>query len=43
MQIRNAVELFYAGHILSRNNFTALMIEIDSNLLQGEKNIFFLN
>jgi hypothetical protein len=37
MQIRNAVELFYATHVLSRNNFTSIMIEIDPNLLRGKK------
>ena len=40
MQIRNAVELFYATHILSRNNFTSLMVDIDPSLLRGEKKCF---
>jgi hypothetical protein len=35
MQIRNAVELFYAAHVLSRNNLSSLMIDIDPNLLKG--------
>jgi hypothetical protein len=41
MQIRNAVELFYAVHVLSRNNLTSLMIDVDPSLLKGEKNVFF--
>ncbi len=40
MQIRNAVELFYAAHVLSRNNLSSLMIDIDPNLLKGS--VFFL-
>ena len=36
MQVRNAVELVYAAHVLTRNNLTALMIEIEPNLLKGE-------
>jgi hypothetical protein len=41
MQIRNAVELFYAAHVLSRNNLSSLMIEIDPGLLKGNE-VFFL-
>jgi hypothetical protein len=41
MQIRNAVELFYAAHILSRRNLTALMIDIDPSLLKGKRMLFF--
>jgi hypothetical protein len=41
MQIRNAVELFYAAHVLSRNNLTSLMIDIDPSLLKGRENRFF--
>ncbi len=41
MQIRNTVELFYAVHVLSRNNLPSLMIDIHPNLLKG-KNIVFL-
>jgi hypothetical protein len=37
MQIRNAVELLYAAHVLSRNNLTSLMIDIDPALLKGKK------
>jgi hypothetical protein len=43
MQIRNAVELFYAAHVLSRNSLSSLMIDIDPSLLKGEKNLFFEN
>jgi hypothetical protein len=43
MQIRNAVELFYAAHVLSRNNLSSLMIDIDPSLLKGKaKNGFFV-
>jgi hypothetical protein len=42
MQIRNTVELFYAAHVLTKNNLSALMIELDSKLLKGnEKDSFF--
>ncbi len=41
MQIRNVVEFFYAGHVLSRNNLTSLMIDIDPRLIRGEKNETF--
>lgn len=37
MQIRNAVEFFYAADILRRHDLTALMIEIDPLLLRGTK------
>lgn len=40
MQIRNAVGLFYAVHILKQNNFSALMIEIDRQLFNGKKKVF---
>jgi hypothetical protein len=43
MQIRNAVELFYAAHALSRNHLSSLMIEIDSNLLKGNEKCFFFS
>ncbi|CAF3690473.1 unnamed protein product [Rotaria sordida] len=36
MQIRNAVELFYAAHVLTKNNLSSLMIDIDPNLLKGK-------
>lgn len=36
MQIRNTVELFYAAHILTKYNLSALMIELDPNLLKGK-------
>lgn len=36
MQIGNAIEFFYAAHILSRQNLPALMIEIDPKLAQGK-------
>ena len=36
MQVRNAVEFVYAAHVLTRNNLTSLMIEIEPNLLTGE-------
>ena len=36
MQIRNTVELFYAAHVLTKNNLSALMIDIDMNLLKGK-------
>jgi hypothetical protein len=35
MQIRNTVQLFYVVNILTKNNLSALMIEIDRNLLKG--------
>ena len=35
MQIRNAVEFFYAADILRRHDLSALMIEIDPLLLRG--------
>jgi hypothetical protein len=34
MQIRHTIQLFYAIHILTKNNLSALMINIDSNLLK---------
>jgi hypothetical protein len=40
MQIRNTVELFYAAHVLTKNNLSALMIEIEPNLLKGKSRIF---
>lgn len=36
MQIRNTVELFYAAHVLTKYNLSALMVELDSNLLKGK-------
>lgn len=36
MQIRNTIELFYAAHILTKYNLTALLIELDPNLLKGK-------
>ncbi|CAF1562766.1 unnamed protein product [Rotaria magnacalcarata] len=36
MQIRNSIELFYAAHILTKNNLSSLIIEIDPNLLKGK-------
>jgi hypothetical protein len=35
MQIRNTVELFYAAHVLTKNNLSALMIDIDPKSLKG--------
>lgn len=44
IQIRNTVELFYAAHALTKNNLSALMIELDPDLLKGMKKIsFFLS
>ncbi len=40
MQIRNAVELFYAVHVLTKNNLSALMINIDPNLFKGNLRFF---
>ncbi len=37
MQIRNTVELLYAAHVLTKNNLSALMIEIDPKLLKGKE------
>ncbi|CAF3831802.1 unnamed protein product [Rotaria sordida] len=37
IQIRNAVELFYAAHVLTRNDLSSLMISIDPNFLKGKK------
>ncbi len=37
MQIRNTIELFYAAHVLTKNNLSALMIEIDPNFLTGNE------
>jgi len=42
MEIHNRVELFYAAHILTKNNLSELMINIDPNLLKGNKKYFFL-
>ena len=42
MQIRNTLELFYAAHVLSKNNLTGLMIEIDPNLLKGNTDLILL-
>jgi hypothetical protein len=41
MQIRNTVELFYAAHVLTKNNLSALMIDIDPNLLKGNEIVCF--
>jgi hypothetical protein len=41
MQIRNTVELFYAAHILTKNNLNALMIDIDPSLLKGKNEIIY--
>jgi hypothetical protein len=40
MQIRNTVELFYAAHVLTKNNLSALMIDIDPKLLKGKEILF---
>ncbi len=40
MQIRNTIELFYAAHVLTKNNLSALMIEIDPNFLTGNEIVF---
>ena len=37
MQIRHTLELFYTAHVLTKNNLSALMIEIEPNLLKGKK------
>ncbi|CAF1032001.1 unnamed protein product [Rotaria sordida] len=37
IQIRNAVELFYTAHVLTRNDLSSLMISIDPNFLKGKK------
>jgi hypothetical protein len=42
MEIHNRVELFYAANILTKNNLSELMINIDPNLLKGNKKYFFL-
>jgi hypothetical protein len=42
MQIRSTGELFYATYILNANNFSALMINIDPNLLKGNGKYFSL-
>ncbi|CAF4290448.1 unnamed protein product [Rotaria sp. Silwood2] len=36
MQIRNTVELFYAAHVLTKNNLSTLLIDMDPNLLKGK-------
>jgi hypothetical protein len=41
MQIRNTIELFYAVHVLTKNKLSALMIDIDPNLLKGNKIFFY--
>jgi hypothetical protein len=41
MQIHNTVELFFAADVLIKNNFSALMIEINPTLLKGNE-IFFI-
>ncbi|UJR37331.1 hypothetical protein I4U23_030039 [Adineta vaga] len=35
MQIRNTVELFYAAHVLTKNNLSSLIIDVESSLLRG--------
>jgi len=42
MQIRNTIELFYAAHVLTKNNLSALMIDIDPGLLKGKEKYFVL-
>jgi len=42
MQIRNTIELFYAAHVLTKNNLSALMIDIDPGLLKGKEKYFFV-
>ncbi len=42
MQIRNTVELFYAAHVLTKNNLSELLIDIDPKLLKGKKNNKYL-
>jgi hypothetical protein len=41
MQIRNKVDLFYAVHVLTDNKLSALMIDIDPNLLKGNEIFFY--
>lgn len=36
MQIRNTIELFYAAHVLTKNNLSALMIELDPTAFRGK-------
>ncbi|CAF4805664.1 unnamed protein product, partial [Rotaria socialis] len=38
IQVRNAVELFYVAHVLTRNDLSALMVSVDTSLFKG-KNI----
>jgi hypothetical protein len=42
MRIRNAVELSYAAHVLTKNDLSSLMIEIEPNLLQGKADFVFV-
>ncbi|CAF1019037.1 unnamed protein product [Didymodactylos carnosus] len=37
MKIRNSIELFYAANILINNNLSALMLDIDPQLLEGKR------
>ena len=41
IQIRNTVELLYAAHVVTKNNLSALMIDIDPNLLKGNEIFFY--
>lgn len=37
IQVQNPVEFFYAAHVLTRNNLSSLMIEVDRKLVQSKK------
>lgn len=43
IQIRSAIELVYAAHVLIRNNFSSLIITIDPNIIKGEERIFSIS
>ena len=36
MQIRHPLELYYAAHVLVKNDFLALLVQIDTHLFEGE-------
>lgn len=36
MQIRNAVELFYAAHVLTKHNLSSMIVNFDPKLFKGK-------
>ncbi|CAF3957518.1 unnamed protein product [Rotaria magnacalcarata] len=40
IQIQNTVELFYAAHVLLKNNLSSLLLSVDPKLIKLQRSIF---